>query len=116
MGFRTALLDARFWGASFERAILTIIQTMAAQVAVFTATDVEKLGLTGLSWGVMTSVAMFAGISSLLTSLGKAGATKGRGPGLVEELLPRRSVDPVIASPAPADADPTADIGRPVGK
>ncbi|MBD3004543.1 holin [Streptomyces sp. 5-10] len=105
MGFRTALFNARFWGASFERAVLTVIQALGAQVAVFSATDIEKLGLNGLPWSTITSVSVFAGLSSLLTSLGKAGATKGRGPGLVEQLTQKKAK---TVTPSVGVTEPTA--------
>lgn len=123
MAFRTVLYDLRFWLASLERAVLTLIQTMAAQAAVFSAADIEKMGLTGLPWSVMVSVSLFAGLSSLLTSLGKGGVTKGRGPGLAEQLVARKpSLPPVVVesepvvTPVAADADPAADVGPGAGK
>lgn len=61
----------KFWLASVERAVLTFAQTLAAELAVFTTVEIKQLGLVGLPWNAMASVAVVAALVSLLTSIGK---------------------------------------------
>lgn len=71
----TSLLsDKRFWLASTERAVLTMAQTFAAELAVFSAVEVREKGLDGLPWYPMISVAVVAGLLSFLISVGKGGS------------------------------------------
>lgn len=68
----TSLLsNKRFWLASTERAALTLAQTLAAELAVFSAVEVREKGLDGLPWYAMISVAVVAGLLSFLSSIGK---------------------------------------------
>lgn len=71
----TSLLnDRRFWLASAERAVLTVAQTFAAELAVFSVVEVREKGLDGLPWYPMISVAVVAGLLSFLISVGKGGS------------------------------------------
>lgn len=81
------LFTKRFWAAAAERAIKTTAQAMAS---VLTA---NATGLLDTDWiGVLSASAM-AGVLSILTSVGSAGATDGS-PSLSSETIiePRRAL------------------------
>lgn len=84
------VLKASFWKDTFVRSALTFFQTLGGELAVFSAADIEKWGLDGLPWGVMGSVAIFAALTSVVTS--------------VSRLAGKRASDKkkVPTSPAPA--------------
>jgi hypothetical protein len=79
------LTDRRFWIATAERSVFTGAQAILAQLLVFSATDVTDSGLGILPWSTMGSVAVFAVLVSVVTSIAKAGIGTD-GPGLVECL------------------------------
>lgn len=80
------LADKRFWMNAAERSVLTGAQVMAAELAVFQVGDIRELGLDGLPWYAMVSVAVVAALASLLTTLGKGlGGRAGLGVALAPE-------------------------------
>jgi hypothetical protein len=82
------LTDKRLWVTTAERAVLTFAQTLAAELAVFTTTDIEDVKLNGLPWWAMLSVAGVALIVSVLTSVAKGlGGTAGPGVDLRAERV-----------------------------
>ena len=102
----TSLLsDKRFWLASTERAVLTMAQTFAAELAVFSAVEIREEGLDGLPWYPMISVAVVAGLLSFLASMGKGSSgSAGYQVTLREEETPRVEeprVDPMIEEVPP---------------
>lgn len=68
--------DKRFWLTSGERSLMTLGQTMAAELAVFSTVEIREKGLEGLPWTAMISVAVVAALVSLCTSIGKGTAGK----------------------------------------
>lgn len=81
------LTDRRFWIATAERSVFTGAQAILAQLVVFTATDITDSGLGVLPWSTMGSVAVFAVLVSVVTSIAKLGIGN-EGPGIVECLPP----------------------------
>lgn len=81
------IFTKRFWAATTERAIKTTAQAMAA---VLTA---NATGLLDTDWIGVLSAAAMAGVLSILTSIGSAGATDGT-PSLASETItePRRAL------------------------
>lgn len=100
----TSLLsDKRFWLASAERAVLTSAQTLAAELAVFSAVEVREKGLDGLPWYAMISVAVVAGLLSFLSSIGKG--SSGSAGYKVELSKKPSSDDPPSSEPALEDQE-----------
>lgn len=81
----SVLTDKRFWIATAERSVFTGAQAILAQLVVFSATDIADTGLGVLPWSTMGSVALFAVLVSVVTSVAKIGIG-GEGPGIVECL------------------------------
>jgi hypothetical protein len=87
------LTDRRFWIATAERSVFTGAQAILAQLVVFTATDITDSGLGVLPWSTMGSVAVFAVLVSVVTSVAKLGIGN-EGPGIAE-CLPKKE-DPEV--------------------
>lgn len=105
------LKDKRFWLASAERAVLTSAQTLAAELAVFSAVEIREKGLEGLPWYAMISVAVVAGVLSFLSSIGKGGSGSAgykvelsKDPGQ-EDPANSPQEDPVLEAPESLDLD-----------
>jgi len=86
------LTDRRFWVATAERSVFTGAQAILAQLVVFSATDITDSGLGVLPWSTMGSVAVFAVLVSVVTSVAKLGIGN-EGPGIVE-CLPEKKCPP----------------------
>lgn len=71
-----------FWAAAGERALRT-----AAQAAVGAIGADVLVGVTGINWAFVGSVAALGAILSVLMSVG-TGAIQGSGPGLTEVPTP----------------------------
>jgi len=97
------LTDRRFWIATAERSVFTGAQAILAQLVVFTATDITDSGLGVLPWSTMGSVAVFAVLVSVVTSVAKLGIGN-EGPGIVE-CLPEKK-DPIPAE----DGDESKEV------
>ena len=72
------LSSVDFWKQAAEGAVVTGAATLAAELAVYHTDDIKKLGLTGLPWDEMGSVAVVAALLAVLTAVGKKNAPKVR--------------------------------------
>lgn len=84
-----------FWKQAAENAVVTGAASLAAQLAVFHTEEIQKLGLTGLPWDDMGSVAVVAALLAVLTAVGKQKAPK------VRCLISRKKAVVVEEAPAP---------------
>lgn len=111
---KTSLLtDRRFWVATAERSVFTGAQAILAQLVVFSATDITDSGLGMLPWSTMGSVAVFAVLVSVITSIAKLGVGND-GPGIVE-CLPEKKCppqEPVSIDGTPGDEAPNVPLTK----
>lgn len=94
----SVLTDRRFWIATAERSVFTGAQAILAQLVVFSATDITDNGLGVLPWSTMGSVAVFAVLVSVVTSLARLGIGN-EGPGIMECLPEKKDSAPEKDSP-----------------
>lgn len=93
------VLSLRFWQAAFDRALRTYAQVVVA----LAGSDVTKL--VDLDWGQIFTIAAYAAMLSVFTSLSTCGLAKGSGPGFVENLAPEKAARDICCA---ADSVPAS--------